>query len=614
MEKPLNSVVARVTDRIRQRSHTERDRYLARIDRALAQGTSTQRSRHGCVNLAHGLAACQPAEKQRLLRADTVNLGIVSAYNDMLSAHQPYQYFPDIIKRAAEGQGATAQFAAGVPAMCDGITQGEIGMELSLFSRDVIAMATAVGLSHQMFDAVLGLAICDKIVPGLLMGALSFPHLPLIMVPGGPMPSGISNVEKARTRQQFATGEVSTGILLQSEMKTYHAPGTCTFYGTANTNQVCMEAMGLHLPNAAFIPPYTPLRDALTAAAAVRATRITAGGSEYTPVGRVVSEAALVNAMVAVLATGGSTNHTIHLIAIARVAGITVNWDDFADLSAVVPLLARIYPNGAADVNQYHAAGGTCHTLGQLLDAGLLHGDLPTVAGRDGLRHWREEPQLDRGGHLFWTRRPQQQGDASIVRPVHDPFSPQGGLKLLQGNLGRAVIKISAVAVEHRRVQAPARVFASQEAVLTAFRNGELERDFVAVLRFQGPRANGMPELHQLTPLLGVLQDRGWQVALVTDGRMSGASGKVPVALHVTPEASVGGPLGRVRDGDLIVLDSEAGILQADVAAAAWEQREAECMDLSGNATGCGRELYAGLRQLASGAEQGAITFASADS
>ena len=471
------------------------------------------------------------------------NVAIVSSYNDMLSAHQPFERFPEIIKRAAREAGATAQFAGGVPAMCDGVTQGEPGMELSLFSRDVIALATAVALSHNMFDAVLCLGVCDKIVPGLLIGALQFSHLPVIFVPGGPMPSGLSNDEKARVRQRFAKGEVGRDALLDSEARSYHSPGTCTFYGTANSNQMLMEVMGLHLPGAAFVNPNTPLRDALTVAAATRAVAISALGAEYTPIGRVVDERAVVNGIVGLLATGGSTNHTIHLVAIARAAGIFINWDDFRDLSDVVPLVARVYPNGKADVNQFHAAGGMGYVIGELLDAKLLHGDVTTVAGEGGLHRYREEPALH-DGTLAWHAAPSESRDASVLAPASAPFSADGGLKLLVGNLGRAIIKTSAVKAEHRVVRAPAIVFDNQEAVMAAFDRGELQRDFVAVVRYQGPRANGMPELHKLTPLLGVLQDQGFHVALVTDGRMSGASGKVPAAIHVTPECLAGGRAG----------------------------------------------------------------------
>jgi phosphogluconate dehydratase len=567
----------------------------------------TVRAQAQCTNLAHAFAAFDSDDKRVLRQARWPNIAIVSAYNDMLSAHQPLERFPAIIKQAAREAGAVAQFAGGVPAMCDGVTQGEPGMELSLFSRDVIAMATAVALSHNVFDAVLCLGVCDKIVPGLLIGALSFAHLPVIFVPGGPMPSGLPNADKAKIRQLFAQGRVGREELLESEAQSYHAPGTCTFFGTANSNQMLMEVMGLHLPGAAFINPNTPLRDALTAAAARRIARITALGAEYLPLAQVIDERAIVNGIVGLHATGGSTNHTIHLVAIARAAGILVDWDDFSELSGVVPLLARIYPNGGADVNMFHTAGGMGFLIRELLDAGLLHEDVSTVAG-GGLRAYCEEPVLPDSG-LTWRAAPAQSLDAAVLRPAADPFSTDGGLKLLQGNLGRAVLKVSAVKPEHRTVEAPALLFDSQEQLAEAFQRGELKRDFVAILRFQGPRANGMPELHKLTPLLGILQDQGYKVALVTDGRMSGASGKVPAAIHVTPECLAGGPLARVRAGDLIRIDAAAGELLAKVPAAEWAAREPHTADLSAQHQGMGRELFAGLRARTSGAEQGAMTF-----
>lgn len=607
----LHPVLAAVTDRIGDRSATPRAAYLARLEQARSKGPIRQAL--GCTNLAHGFAAAPVGDKIMLRELRQPNIAIVSSYNDMLSAHQPFERFPALIKQAAREVGATAQFAGGVPAMCDGVTQGEPGMELSLFSRDVIAMATAVALSHNMFDAALCLGICDKIVPGLLIGALQFGHLPTIFVPGGPMPSGISNDEKARVRQRYAKGEVGRNALLESEEKSYHGAGTCTFYGTANSNQMLMEVMGLHLPGAAFINPGTPLRDALTAAAAQRAVEITAEGGAYTPIGRVVDERAIANAIVGLLATGGSTNHTIHLVAIARAAGIRINWDDFRDLSKAVPLLARVYPNGKADVNQFHAAGGMGYVIGELLDAGLLHDDTLTVAGAGGLARYRQQPVLDDAGRLAWRDTPRASADAAILAPVSAPFSADGGLKLLTGNLGRAVIKTSAVKPEHRVVQAPAMVFDTQEAVIAAFDRGELQRDFVAVVRFQGPRANGMPELHKLTPILGVLQDQGFHVALVTDGRMSGASGKVPAAIHVTPECLAGGPLARVRDGDPIVLDAERGVLEARVAAAEWQSRQPAVAELGESRHGMGRELFAAFRANALGAEEGAVTFHAAE-
>ncbi|MEJ8855349.1 phosphogluconate dehydratase [Variovorax robiniae] len=607
----LHPVLQTVTDRIRRRSAPLRTAYLARLEQARAKGPIRQAL--GCTNLAHGYAAAPAGDKIMLRELRRPNIAIVSSYNDMLSAHQPFERFPALLKQAAREAGATAQFAGGVPAMCDGVTQGEPGMELSLFSRDVIALSTAVALSHNMFDAALCLGICDKIVPGLLIGALQFSHLPTIFVPGGPMPSGISNDEKARVRQRFAKGEVGRDALLESEEKSYHSAGTCTFYGTANSNQMLMEVMGLHLPGAAFVNPVTPLRDALTAAAARRAVEIGAEGNEYTPIGHVVDERAIANAIVGLLATGGSTNHTIHLVAIARAAGIVINWDDFGDLSEVVPLLARVYPNGKADVNHFHAAGGMGYVIGELLDAGLLHGDTLTVAGAGGLARYSQEPLLDEAGRLAWRDVSRANPDTSVLATASAPFSHDGGLKLLGGNLGRAVIKTSAVKPAHRVVQAPARVFDTQEAVMAAFDRGELHCDFVAVVRFQGPRANGMPELHKLTPLLGVLQDQGFRVALVTDGRMSGASGKVPAAIHVTPECLAGGPLARVRDGDMLVLDSERGVLEARVDAAEWQAREPAVADLVESRHGMGRELFAAFRVNALGAEEGAITFQAAE-
>ncbi len=602
----LHPTVAAVTDRIRQRSAPTRTPYLARLDQARASGPV--RKELSCTNLAHVFAAFAADDKAILREARWPNLAIVSSYNDMLSAHQPLERFPALIKQAAREVGAVAQFAGGVPAMCDGVTQGQPGMELSLFSRDVIAMATAVSLSHNVFDAVLCLGVCDKIVPGLLIGALHFGHLPAIFVPGGPMPSGLPNAEKAKIRQLYAQGKVSRDALLEAESQAYHAPGTCTFYGTANSNQMLMEVMGLHLPGAAFVNPNTPLRDALTQAAARRAARITALGADYLPVGRVIDERAIVNGIVGLLATGGSTNHTLHLVAIARAAGIVINWDDFSDLSAVAPLLANIYPNGKADVNHFHAAGGMGFLIGELLDAGLLHDDVLTVAG-EGLARYREEPVLENGA-LTWRPAPRRSGDETVLRPVARPFSPDGGLKLLSGNLGRAVIKTSAVKPEHRRVEAPALVFNSQEELMAAFDRGKLRRDFVAVVRYQGPRANGMPELHKLTPLLGVLQDEGFKIALVTDGRMSGASGKVPAAIHVTPECLAGGPLAQVRDGDVILLDGERGVLEVKVAASEWAARPLAAMESSDSQHGLGRELFSVFRANATGAEQGAISFA----
>ena len=601
----LHQTVAEITDRVRIRSEPTRAGYLARVERARSAGTS--RGRISCTNLAHSFAAEAAPDKLVLREIRAPNIGIVSAYNDMLSAHQPLARFPELIKRAAREVGATAQFAGGVPAMCDGVTQGQPGMELSLFSRDVIAMSTAIALSHGVFDAVLCLGVCDKIVPGLLIGALQFGHLPTIFIPAGPMTSGLSNDEKATIRQQFAEGKLDRAALLEAESRAYHGAGTCTFYGTANSNQLLMEVMGLHLPGAAFVTPNTPLRDALTAAAARRVAAITHLGNDYTPIAKVVDERAIVNAIVGLLATGGSTNHTIHLVAIARAAGIVINWDDFDALSAVVPLLARIYPNGSADINHFHAAGGAGFVIRELLSAGMLHGDVLTVAGQS-LSRYTEEPRLD-GDAVAWYAAPSESGDVGVLRTAHAPFSADGGLRVLRGNLGRSVIKVSAVKPAHRIVEAPARVFNDQDEVLASFKRGELQRDFVAVVCFQGPRANGMPELHKLTPALGSLQDAGFHVALVTDGRMSGASGKVPAAIHVSPECLAGGPLAKVRDGDIIRLDAKAGTLEAMVAKDEWAQRVPSTADLARNQFGMGRELFQTARAVALTAEEGAGTF-----
>jgi len=601
----LDPVVAAVTERILARSFATRTAYLQRVAKARISGA--MRGSISCTNLAHAFAAERPNDKLALREIRKPNIGIVSAYNDMLSAHQPLARFPDIIKKAAREAGAVAQFAGGVPAMCDGVTQGQPGMELSLFSRDVIAMSTAIALSHNVFDAVLCLGVCDKIVPGLLIGALHFGHLPTIFVPAGPMTSGLSNDEKAKIRQQFAEGKLDRAALLEAESRAYHGPGTCTFYGTANSNQFLMEIMGLHLPGAAFITPNTPLRDALTSAAAKRAAEISHLGNAYTPLAEIVDERAIVNGIVGLLATGGSTNHTIHIVAIARAAGIIINWDDFDALSGVVPLLARIYPNGSADINHFHAAGGAGFTIRELLNAGLLHGDVRTVAG-DGLMHYSHEPTLQ-DDKLSWRTAPQHSLDENVLRPATHPFSTDGGLKVLRGNLGRAVIKVSAVKPSHRIIEAPAIVFNDQDDVLASFKRGELQRDFVAVVLFQGPRANGMPELHKLTPALSSLQDAGFQVALVTDGRMSGASGKVPAAIHVSPECLLGGAIGRVRTGDMIYLDADNGILEARVAAEVWSSRSLATADLSSNQFGMGRELFASARSNALTAEQGAATF-----
>jgi phosphogluconate dehydratase len=601
----VHTTVKSVTARIAQRSQPYRDIYLARLDAARHQGV--QRSNLSCTNLAHGFAAFPQNDKLRLMQDRSPSVAIVSSYNDMLSAHQPFERFPQIIKQAIREAGGVAQFAGGTPAMCDGITQGQAGMELSLFSRDTIAMSTAIALSHNMFDAALYLGVCDKIVPGLLIGALHYGHLPAVFVPAGPMTSGMSNSDKVKIRQLHAEGKIGRAELLEAESKSYHDAGTCTFYGTANSNQMMIEAMGLHLPGAAFITPNTPLRDALTAAAGVQALKITAQGPQYTPIGRLIDEKSIVNAIVALLATGGSTNHTLHLVAIAKAAGIVIDWNDFSELSAVVPLITRIYPNGTADVNHFHAAGGVGFVLRELIDAGFMHDDVMTVTGR-GLRGHCKEPVLDQG-QLVWRDVPAITGDANVLRPVAEAFSADGGLKLLQGNVGRSVIKISAVKPQHRLVEAPAMVFHSQEAFMAAFKAGQLERDFVAVILFQGPRANGMPELHALTPALGILQDKGHHVALVTDGRMSGASGKVPAAIHVTPEALDGGKIGLVRDGDMVRLDAEAGILEVLVSAEVLGARAPLTPDLHANQFGMGRELFGMFRQSVGTAEEGGATF-----
>ncbi len=601
---PLHPRLVEVAERIRARSDGTRREYLERM--AQARSAAATRATLSCTNLAHGFAAMPAVDKEKLRGTRWPNLAIVSAYNDMLSAHRPLERYPELLKLGAREAGAVAQFAGGVPAMCDGVTQGQAGMELSLFSRDVIAMATAVALSHNMFDAALCLGVCDKIVPGLLMGALAFGHLPTIFVPAGPMPSGIPNKEKARIRQLYAEGKVGRDVLLESEAQSYHSEGTCTFYGTANSNQMLMEVMGLHLPGAAFVPPNTALRDALTSAAARRAAAITALGDSYLPLASIVDERALVNAIVALLATGGSTNHTIHLVAIARAAGLVVNWDDFSDLSEIVPLLARVYPNGSADVNHFHAAGGTGFLIRELLAAGLLHPDVNTVMGA-GLERYTQEPYLGEQG-LAWRPAPEQSGDEQVLRPVSNPFGADGGLKVLKGNLGRAIIKTSAVQPQHRVVEAPAVVFDDQADVIRAFKAGELDRDCVVIVRYQGPRANGMPELHQLTPTLSSLQSRGFKVALVTDGRMSGASGAVPAAIHVTPECLAGGPLEKVQNGDIVRLDSYAGTLEVLVPESTLLSRTVARPDLSKNAFGVGRELFATFRRNAGDAEAGAIS------
>jgi phosphogluconate dehydratase len=596
---PLNPTLARVTDRIRARSAQTRAAYLDKVARAASQGPA--RAHLSCGNQAHAYAAMGD-DKAVLVAERAPNIGIVTAYNDMLSAHQPYEEYPALIRATARRAGATAQVAGGVPSMCDGVTQGRAGMELSLFSRDVIALSAGVALSHDTFDAALFLGICDKIVPGLVMAAATFGHLPALFVPSGPMTSGLPNDEKSKVRQAWAEGKAGRADLMAAEMASYHGPGTCTFYGTANTNQMLMEIMGLHLPGASFVTPGTPLRQALTEAAVERAAAMTALGNDYRPVGHILDERTFVNGIVGLMATGGSTNLVLHLPGMARAAGVILDLDDFADLSAAVPLMAKVYPNGLADVNHFHAAGGMGFLIGQLLDAGLLHPDVLTVAG-DGLALYRREPGLQ-DGRLVWREGTAGSLNDRILRPASDPFQPSGGLKELKGNLGRGVIKISAVAPDRHVIEAPVRVFDTQQAVKEAFRKGEFTSDTVVVVRFQGPRANGMPELHSLTPTLAVLQDRGLRVALVTDGRMSGASGKVPAAIHVTPEAAAGGALACLRDGDLVRLDADAGTLEAlvpDLLA-----RTPATPDLSANDHGMGRELFATFRAHVGPADQGA--------
>ena len=602
----LNATVHAVTQRIRERSADSRADYLRRLDAAAARERGADRM--GCANVAHAFAGIPENDKFKVVVERAPNIGIVTAYNDMLSAHAPFAGYPSVIKDEARRHGATAQVAGGVPAMCDGVTQGTAGMELSLFSRDTIALGTAVALSHDVFDAALMLGICDKIVPGLLIGALHFGHLPTVFVPAGPMPSGLSNSEKAKVREQAAQGLVGRKELLEAESRAYHTQGTCTFYGTANSNQMLMEAMGLHVPGTAFVNPQAELREELTREA-VRTVLADLKTRRFAPIGRIVDERSIVNAMVALLATGGSTNHLIHWVAVARSAGIRIDWNDFSELSGVVPLLARVYPNGLADVNQFQAAGGPGFVIRELIDGGYMHEDVLTVR-EGGLREYTREPAM-REGKLAWFDIGASRDDA-IVRPAAQPFSTTGGLKLLTGNLGRSVIKVSSVPEDRWVIEAPARIFDAQEELLAAFKAGELDRDVVCVVRWQGPQANGMPELHKLTPPLAVLQGKGHRVALVTDGRMSGASGKVPAAIHVSPEAAAGGPLGKLRDGDVVRLDANAGTLQALVPDAEWAQRETLAMPAAlkeANQHGVGRELFAGMRRNALTAEEGACTW-----
>ena len=595
----LNATIAKVTDRIEERSETMRATYLDRMRRAADEGP--RRAHLTCGNQAHAYAA-MGGDKDALAGGRTPNIGIVTAYNDMLSAHQPFEKFPDIIRAAARAQGGTAQVAGGVPAMCDGVTQGQVGMELSLFSRDVIALATGVALSHNVFDSALYLGVCDKIVPGLVIGAATFGYIPGIFLPAGPMTSGLPNDEKAKVRQQFASGEVGRDKLMEAEMASYHGPGTCTFYGTANSNQMLMEFMGLHLPGASFVNPNTPLREALTVAGTERALEITALGNDYRPVCDILDAKAFVNGIVGLMATGGSTNLVLHLPAMARAAGIALELEDFDEISNAVPLMAKVYPNGLADVNHFHAAGGLGYMMGELLQAGLLHEDVKTVAG-DGLALYTQEPKLQ-DGRVVYGPGAGKTGNDKILRPASDPFQKTGGLQQLSGNLGKGMMKTSAVDPSRHVIEARARVFQDQEAVKTAFKAGEFTEDTIVVVRFQGPSANGMPELHSLTPTLAVLQDRGLKVALVTDGRMSGASGKVPSAIHISPEAANGGPLAKVQDGDLIRLDAVQGII--DCLEDGFDARTPVEADLADNGHGVGRELFRAFRENVGLASNGA--------
>jgi len=600
----MNTMIQEVTDRIIARSQVSRAAYLAKIERARKQGPL--RGELSCGNLAHGFAACGKEDKVDLRNMIKANIAIVSSYNDMLSAHQPYEDYPQKLKKAISEVGSVAQFAGGVPAMCDGVTQGNPGMELSLMSRDNIAMAAAIGLSHNMFDGALMLGICDKIVPGLLLAGLSFGHLPTIFVPAGPMPSGLPNKEKARIRQEFAQGKVGREELLDAESQSYHSAGTCTFYGTANSNQLVVEMMGLHLPGSSFVNPGTELREALTGAAARQVTRLTDLGDNYMPIGHIVDAKAMVNGLVGLLATGGSTNHTMHLVAVARAAGLIVNWDDFADLSSAIPLITRIYPNGSADINHFTAAGGMSLLFKQLLDKGLLHNDVNTICGY-GLERYTQEPRIV-DGELTWVEGVAESFDKEVVADINYPFKPDGGLSVLTGNLGRAVMKTSALREPHCKIKAPAVVFEDQYSFDAAFKSGELDKDCVVVVRFQGPAAIGMPELHRLTPPLGVQQDKGFKVALVTDGRMSGASGKVPAAIHLTPEAFKGGLIGKINTGDLIEIDTSTGKLTLHVSEADLAARTQASLDLTASHQGMGRELFAGMRSTLTGAEQGACS------
>ncbi len=600
----MHATIDKVTDRIRERSASTRKRYLDKIGKAAEDGPN--RKALSCSNLAHGMAASRKSDKDLLSGREVPNIAIVSAFNDMLSAHQPYETYPGLIKETAASEGAVAQFAGGTPAMCDGVTQGQDGMDLSLFSRDVIAMSTGVALSHNMFDANLCLGICDKIVPGLFIGSLAFGHLPTVFVPAGPMVSGLSNKEKARVREEFAQGKIGRDELLQAESGAYHSAGTCTFYGTANSNQMMLEFMGLQLPGGSFVNPGTEMRDHLTREAVRTVLKSTHLGDNYIPMGQIVDEKAIVNAIIGLLATGGSTNHTIHLVAMARAAGIIIDWKDFDELSGVIPLLARVYPNGTADVNHFHAAGGLGFVMTELLNKGLLHDDVQTILG-PGLGEFCREPFIEKEA-LKWRPVTDKSLDEDIVRPASNPFAREGGLRLVHGNVGRGITKVSAVAEDHRSIKAPARIFHSQAEFAEAFNDGELERDFVAVLAFQGPKATGMPELHKLTPYLGVLQNRGFKVALLTDGRMSGASGKVLSAIQVVPEAIDGGSIGLIRDGDMVSIDAQAGVLHVD-SDEPLDARELVIPDLTDSHNGMGRELFSSFRHATTNAEAGATVF-----
>lgn len=605
----MNKVIEAVTERIIERSRNGRQNYLAAMKETFEK--NPPKKRLSCGNLAHAYAACGEDEKQTIRLMASANLSITNSYNDMLSAHKPYEGYPAIIKDEARSLGCTAQVASGVPAMCDGVTQGQAGMELSLFSRDVIALATAVGLTHNMFDGNMFLGICDKIVPGMVIGALSFGHIPAVFVPGGPMPSGLPNKQKAMVRQQYAAGEVGQDKLLEAESASYHSPGTCTFYGTANSNQLLVEFMGVQLPGSSFVNPDTELREALTRAAVKYLVRNTDSGGSYRPLYEVITEKSLVNSIVGLLATGGSTNHTMHIIAMAKAAGITITWDDMDEISRVTPLLARVYPNGEADVNHFQAAGGTAFLIHELRRGGLLHEDVVSLIG-EGLDIYQKAPAMNDKGEAVWEETVSESKDLNVLRPLEDPFDKEGGLRVLRGNMGEGVIKVSAVAPEFRVVEAPCVVFESQEELIAAFKRGELERDLVAVVRFQGPSANGMPELHKMTPPLGVLQDRGFKVALVTDGRMSGASGKVPAAIHLCPEAKNGGLLAKLKTGDIVRVDAVEGVVTALVDDAELAGREAATEPQY--TQNLGRNIFTGLRAIVGDAKLGASVFSGYDS